>query len=168
MKNLDERSCYNSDDQPLKLKPNQIQLNVEASDWEEAIKIACEPLIVDGSIDKSYIKNVIDRERRWPTGLPTQPIAVAIPHAETGENIKKSAVAVAVLKESVKFHESGGGAGNFVDVKIVFVLAINDSARHLKVLRQLMNVFSNSKKLDALIAANTNEEFAALFNGFEE
>jgi len=148
----------------LNLDPRHIQIGIEASDWQEAIELACEPLILDNFVNNLYVKDVIDRELIWPTGLPVKPIAVAIPHAESRVNIKESTIAAAVLKEKVKFREAGGDIDDYVDVKIVFILAIKDSTHQLEVLRRLMNAFSNGETLKALISARNSYEFAELFN----
>ena len=63
------------------LEASCVQLDVAASDWQEAIQKTCGPLLEGGYVKNGYSNDVIAREKQWATGLPTMPVGVAIPHA---------------------------------------------------------------------------------------
>ena len=59
-------------------------------------------LIDAGFVHESYKDAVIERERVFPTGLPTQGINVAIPHTDS-IHVKKEGFLVGVLEQPVTF-----------------------------------------------------------------
>jgi len=92
----------------VELDSRLIQLNIVCEKWQEAIKAAVGPLEQYGLISEHYVKSVLEREEKWPTGLPAAPYGIAIPHAEQTNDIFKSGISVAVLKNSVPFRLAGG------------------------------------------------------------
>lgn len=148
----------------IHLLGRNVQIGIEVEDWVAAIEKACVPLIKGSYINDKYIQDVIEREKRWPTALPTQPVAVAIPHGEHTENIYKSAISACLLKRPVCFRESGGEETNKLEVVLIFILAIKNNEGQTDVLRQLMGVISDQNILKALLKAETEQEFANIFN----
>ncbi len=73
-----------------------------------------------GHVRASYKEALLAREERFPTGLPTQVMAVAIPHTDV-EHVERSFISVARLAEPVAFHEMGANAT--VDVQAGHQLA---------------------------------------------
>lgn len=116
-----------------------------------------------GCVSAGYADAVLQRESEFPTGLPTAPFGVALPHADC-EHVKRTAIAVGILSQDLKFHLMGSPEDT-VDVKVVFLLAIRDPdvlidvlqglATMLQkpaVLRQLSRVTSASEVIDILVS----------------
>lgn len=147
------------------LNASCIQLNVEATDWQDAIRKACIPLIDNGFVTKDYPNDVIEREKQWATGLPTMPVGVAIPHALKPDNVIEAQVAACRLNTPVMFTQSGGTEDDDpVAAHIVFVLALKDAKAQLGLLQTLMIAISDEELLNQLIHATTPEEFSNIFN----
>lgn len=148
----------------LKLNSSCIQLDVMAGNWEEAIVKAASPLIENGYVTPGYVDDVIERELQWATGLPTEPLGVAIPHALKPDNVLHAQIAVCRLREPVPFHQSGGTPGeDDVPCQIIFVLALKDPQAQLSLLQSLMVVISDEELLCELRDAATVEEFNDIF-----
>lgn len=107
----------------------------EAEDWEEAITLCGECMMSHGSVSRDFINSCIEREREYPTGLPTD-IPVAIPHSKA-EGIRENCICLLRLKHPVRFYRMDD-TDEYVDTKLVFNLAIKDADNHLEFLKRLI------------------------------
>ena len=83
-----------------------IKIGAEAANTEEAIRLVGAMMTREGFVEEAYTEDVFKREQSFPTGLPTEPIAIAIPHADP-ERVIKSGIGIAVFKQPVKFRIMG-------------------------------------------------------------
>jgi len=128
---------------------------------EEAIKSLASLLENGGYVKNSFMKAVLDREVIFPTGLPTQPYGIAIPHTDA-EHVNQGAIAVGVLKYSVVFTEMGD-LDSSVDVSIISMLAIDDPNVLISMLRKLAGAFQDVEFLKGLKFAKGAEEILAQY-----
>jgi PTS system galactitol-specific IIA component len=120
----------------------------------------------DGSVKDTYFDAMLERERAYPTGLPTQEVKVALPHAGV-EHVNYSAMAVGILAHPVKFGEMGA-PDNELDVEIVLMLANADPDEQVQTLRKLVDMFDEPASLLALMAAGSPAEVVKLMkDGFQ-
>ena len=82
---------------------------------EEVLGILSDKLYEQGIVKEDYKKNVILREKNYPTGLPLVHDKVAIPHTDACY-VEETRICVASLKEPVEF----GTMGSSSDEKIPF------------------------------------------------
>lgn len=127
------------------LSEDLVLIDIEAKDHTAALKRLGELLYNKGYVKETYAQAVLERELVYPTGLPTSGVGVAIPHTDT-EHVNIPAVAVATLKNSVKF-QIMGNPEDVVDVQIIFMLAIKNPKMQLKMLQQLMSIFQKEELL---------------------
>jgi PTS system galactitol-specific IIA component len=80
-----------------------MRVGAEAKNTEEAIRLVGGMMAAEGYVEELYWQDVYAREQKFPTGLPTQPVAIAIPHADP-DKVLKGGIAVAVFK-----HRSSSG-----------------------------------------------------------
>lgn len=106
-------------------------------------------LLAKGFVTESYPQAVLNRESRFPTGLPTEPIAIAIPHADP-EHCLVPALACAVLKEPVTFGLMGDDSAT-VSASIVLLLALS-AEKQVQFLSHLSDLFSDGEALQQLHA----------------
>lgn len=132
----------------MKIEKDLIKLGLNFSQKEEVLKFIANLLSKKKYVKDDFIVSVIERESTFPTGLPTRPYAVAIPHTDS-DKVIESKVAFATLKEPVVF-SSMGDSDTEVYVKMIFMLAINDSNEQLQVLQNVMSVIQNEKLLNKL------------------
>ena len=147
------------------IHPACVQLDVASTDWADAIQAACRPLITGGFVKPDYPADVIAREKKWATGLPTLPAGVAIPHALGADNVIEAQIAACRLQRAVSFVQSGGTEQDDpVEVQLIFILALKDSKAQLHLLQRLMLAISNEEMLAGLLQADTPEKFSGIFN----
>ena len=106
-----------------------------ADNWEEAIKLCGKCMMEHGSVNQSFVDACIQREKEYPTGLPSV-IPVAIPHSKA-EGIKKNCVCFLRLDHPVRFYRMDDSE-EYCDTKLVFNLAIRAADDHLEFLQKLM------------------------------
>ena len=119
---------------------------------EEVIKLLCDRLEDQGYVDESYYQLVIEREREFPTGLPTKPHAAAIPHA-AGGGVRKTGLAVAVLPHDAVLFHAMDDPDKVLDVRIVILMAIVDSANQVPMLQWICTLIQDEGLVDRLLSA---------------
>ena len=122
-----------------------------ANSSEEAITLCGEALHKAGIVGEDFGKACVEREKDYPTGLPTE-IPTAIPHAKVS-GIKENAICLLKLESPVIFRRLDDDTEQ-VD------LAIKDPNEHLQVLQRMME-FLNNKEVLLKCKELSNEETVA-------
>ena len=142
----------------LSIDRDTIRLGLSASDWEEGIRLASAPLIEKGSIEKRYVDAMIDSvHRNGPYFVLTRGMALA--HARPEDGVIKADLALATLHTPLTFH-----AGDNDPVRLIIVLAAQDSHSHLDVISALADVISDPESLGQLIEAQEISQVVSLLN----
>ncbi|HCX64945.1 MAG TPA: PTS fructose transporter subunit IIA [Eubacteriaceae bacterium] len=136
--------------------------DLQAKDSFDAIEQLGKKMLEKGFVKSSYVKAVTDREKEYPTGLPTVSVKVAIPHTDT-THVNQSAIGVGILKDPVEFMMMGG-SGERVPAEIIFLLAIEDQKLQLETLKKLMNLFQNDDLLKEIKAEKETGKLAKRLN----
>jgi PTS system galactitol-specific IIA component len=121
-----------------------IELKFDAKSKEDVIYCLGDKLRKAGCIKEGFEEAVLEREKQYPTGLPT-PVPIALCH-EKAEWVKKTAISIATLGKPVRFNNMGN-PNTVVDVDIVFLLAVKDPNNHMKLLKKLMVFFKDGETL---------------------
>ena len=139
-----------------------ILLHQTAASREEIIGRLARLMQDAGYVGPTYGQAAIEREREFPTGLPCEEVAVAIPHAFS-DDVMKSGVAAAMLDEPVEFVNMGDDE-DVLDVEMVLLMANAEGGdSHMDDLQELMVIFSRPELLRRLRYAKDVEEFAYYF-----
>lgn len=133
--------------------------HVNAADSDEVIHYLAEQLYQAGKVKATFEQAVKDREKIYPTGLPTGKIAVAIPHTNV-EYVNEAAIAFATLAHPVKFHNMAV-TDQTVDAQIVVMLAMKNPHSQVSMLQKLMALFQDQALLAQLQQITDSEQ---LFN----
>lgn len=139
-----------------------IIFNMDAKDNMNAIEQLANKLLDHDSVKESFVEAIKIREEKYPTGLPTEAIGVAIPHTDS-IHVKKGALALGLLKNPVKFQVMGMPEDN-VDVSIIFMMAIDEPQGHLEMLQKLMEILQQKDLLINIKQANSSKEVANFLN----
>lgn len=139
-----------------------IMLNLENVDKTKVLTVMANRLIDKGYVKESYLPAVLNREEEYPTGLPTNGVGVAIPHADT-KHVLKPGIAVATLKDPVKFNVMGNPEQE-IDVKLLFMLAIKEPEVQVNILKKLVSIFQAKELLIKLISINCEKELVDILN----
>lgn len=129
---------------------------------DDAIKKMASLLKNEGYVKDSFESAVLEREKIYPTGLPTQPFGIAIPHTDS-EHVNRAAMAIGVLPEAVVFNEMGS-LDSPIEVRIVSMLAIEDATKMVNILSELATVFQNQGLIRDIATARTAEDVLRLYH----
>lgn len=123
-------------------------------------------LFEQGKVKEEFAERVKEREMGFPTGLPTIPYGVAIPHTEQ-DSVIETSLAFARLKNEVVF-KSILGDGSDVNVKFVFCLASRDSEGHMQFMKNIMTAFQSEEIQNRLLDAKDNDELYEILKFIDE
>jgi PTS system galactitol-specific IIA component len=129
----------------------------KAVTYSEMIDQLSQNLLDKQLVTKDYPQAVKDREKKFPTGLPTEPMGVAIPHTDP-KYVRVNAVSVGILKEPIEMTVMGT-ENEKVNVSIIFLLSLGQSNKQLNILSRIMSVVQNQEMLKRFENAS-NEEVA--------
>ncbi|WP_182188572.1 PTS sugar transporter subunit IIA [Pectinatus frisingensis] len=127
-----------------------ILLDLMGKDRETLLGKMADNLCENGFVKNTYKDAILAREKIFPTGLPTQPYGVAIPHTDI-EHVNTPAISIARFKEPVEFTIMGEKDVT-VPVKLAFMLAMKEKHTQLDMLQKLMAVLQNEDALNFLAA----------------
>ena len=147
------------------LRIEHILVDVEAADTQDAIRELTGALVETDHVTPEFAEDVWKREGTFPTGLPTQPLAVAIPHADP-DHVSKSAVCVGMLKSPVRFAQMGTDGSTVLDVPIIFMLAIKEKEKQVEMIQQLISLIQSPELLDGLSKVKNSAEAMDLIQTF--
>lgn len=134
-----------------------INFQINPSSQEELLSSLSDQLLEKGVVKDTFVTGIIDREKNFPTGLPVQPFGVAIPHTDN-DHVVKEQIGFASLKEPVKFKIMGSDS-DYVDVSLVFILALKYPDKQLDMLQKLITLFQNEGVLNQLYECNEVDLF---------
>jgi len=139
------------------IKYENINIRDSAKDWIEAVKIAAEPLLSDGTITENYVDKMIDTVRELGAYIVISK-DVAIPHARPEDGAERTAISLLKLKNRVAFTPEK-------EVNTIIVLASSNSDTHIQLLKSLSLLLSQKEKYNALIESVDKDEIFRIFNG---
>ena len=150
------------------LDKNNILLDVEFNNKEELITAVVGKMAENGYVKQSYATAVLERESQYPTGLPTEDVITALPHANSNDDVIKTGIGVARLVSPVEFNCMGDDE-TVLEVSLVFVLASTaGEGSHLEDLQNLMSCFTREGLLLDLMKASEVDEFVKIVENMEE
>lgn len=146
------------------IAPEFMVVGLEAEDKEAAIRSLAALLHDKKYVKDSYTEAVLTREKSFPTGLRTMDVHVAIPHCDLGYCLKPG-IAVGVLNKPVVFTEMATH-DQYVDAKIIFLLAITEPDQQVVWLSRLVTLFQTPGFLLELSQApDTKTGYQILIDG---
>lgn len=126
----------------------------EASDWKEAIKMSCESLEADGTVEANYKDDIIDCVEKYGPYIVIIP-EVAMPHSqENAKGVHKTAISFMKLNKPVAFDENDREK----DARLFFTLASCNPEQHLNNMMRLSEMLSNEQVIEALLKAENEKD----------
>lgn len=144
------------------LKRDLVQLDWEVTDRTEFFERMGRKLLRLGYVRDSFPAALEERERTYPTALPTQPEAIAIPHSDT-EHVVTPFIASTRLAHPVTWHDMADRDQTH-EVRFVFVLGFTQDDGHVKVLQILLEAFQDPRLVPALESARTEDDYFAVLS----
>lgn len=139
------------------LKRERIHITGGSFQWQEAIRFAGKQLLEWGSIEKRYLDTIVSQIRYYgPYMFITQGLVLA--HAKPEDGVNHLDVSMTVFQNPVKFSE-------FHEAGVIITLAIEDQEKHLKILKDIMTVFSEENQVESVLKLESEE---AILNFLEK
>jgi galactitol PTS system EIIA component len=139
------------------IKNGIILTNLKANSKEEVFKILYDKLYKSGNVKESFYNGLVEREKRFPTGILLKSYNIAIPHTDP-EHVINPSIAIATLQEPVIF-QCMDDENKSVDVKMVFILALKEAHSHIEILQKIILMIQNDLLLEKLLKSQNKEEF---------
>ncbi len=136
-----------------------VETNLIVNDRKEALKHMSDLLQKRGLVKDGFFEAIIAREKRFPTGIATKFMGVAIPHTFE-DYVNAAGIAIAVLPKPVVFKNMV--TNDDLDVSIIFMLAVKDAKHQVSTLQKLGAVFQNPATLKNVFEANTKIEIVEI------
>lgn len=138
-----------------------IQLDVECTDWKDAVQKSAQALLEHGYIEKRYIDAMIANIEKYGPYIVVAP-GFAMPHGSVEQGSNRLGMNLVRLKTPVSF-----GAGELDPIEFVCCLSAVDHKSHLKAFFNLMNMLENQELKQMLQTCCTAEQAAAVIEKFE-
>ncbi len=121
------------------------------------IRLLCDKAMDNGCIEPVFVQAVLEREKEYPTGLPTL-VPIAIPHIHDG--------CLTILFLNGSLGRSGvismhGGSGRRHRGKLVFLFGITDPSYQTAVLRKFSTIFQSEEELHQMMETKEAEKVMA-------
>lgn len=139
-----------------------VKLQVEADNWEDAIRNSTDVLVNTGIAKPSYIDGMIQATKETgPYIVITK--HVALPHARPETGAEKIGISIATLKRPVVF-----GNKENDPVKYIFGLSALDNQTHLTAMSELAELLDHKAFYQVLDNAQKPEEIIDFITSFEK
>lgn len=126
----------------------------EAPDWRAAIRMSCESLEADGTVEADYKDQIISCVEKYGPYIVIMP-DVAMPHCQEGaRGVHKTTIGFMKLEKPVSFEEGDPEK----DARLFFTLASCNSDQHLENMTKLSEVLMNEDVVKELLEAKGPED----------
>ncbi|SJZ68113.1 BglG family transcription antiterminator [Anaerorhabdus furcosa] len=141
--------------------PRLMNIQLEASDWEDAIRKSGQKLVDYDYATPNYIDEVINSTKiNGPYYVITTNIA--LPHVKPMFGALKIGLGISILKTPIVF-----GNADLDPVKYIFFLTALDNETHLNALSILVDLFNDKEFFNCLSSAKTSIEVSEYIIKFE-
>lgn len=143
------------------LVETHIQLDVECTDWKDAVRKSAQTLLEHGYIEDRYIDSMIASIEKYGPYVVLSP-GFAMPHDRVEQGSNRLGMNLIRLKTPVSF-----GAGDLDPIEFVCCLSAIDHKSHLKAFFNLMNMLEKPEFKQLLHDCRTAEQAVAVIEKFE-
>ena len=130
----------------------------DVKDWKDAIRLSCESLEADGTVEANYKEDIIACVEKYGPYIVIMP-HVAMPHSqECAKGVHKTAIAFMKSEKPVTFDPEDPDK----DAQLFFTLASCNSEQHLANMMRLSEMLMNETVIDELLKAKSPEDLLVI------
>ena len=144
----------------LYLNEELVFRNVQAKTDSEVLAFLASEMYKKNYVKEEYIQAIQEREKEYPTGLPSTPPGIAIPHANY-EMVNKTTLAIATLKDPVLFHNMENN-NEQLPIQIVIMMAIGEPHWQVEMLQKIVGIIQDEPLRQEMIRAGNDTELLEL------
>ena len=134
------------------LRPQLVDVAVEAKDWEDAVRKAGSLLVADDAIEPRFIDAMIQVAKDLGPYIVVAP-GIALPHARPEDGVKKGSIGIMTLDPPIPF-----GNERNDPVFLVVTLAAVDNEQHVTGLAQMAAVMGEEDLVERIRATKDKDE----------
>lgn len=145
-----------------------IQLDLDVESSEELFEIISEQLMKRGYVTEDFLESIKVREEEYPTALPIEPYAVAIPHTDP-ECIITPFISCIRMKHPVPWREMAANEVVHM-VRFVFMLGFKQEDvgdAHVELLQILVTNCQKAEFMEQLVKAEDSDTYYNLVLSME-
>ncbi len=140
------------------VEQNHAKFAEQAKDWQDAVRMSCEVLEADGTVEANYKEDIIACIEKYGPYIVIAP-NIAMPHSQEGASgVHKTAIAFMHLNTPVSFEPGNPD----LDAQLFFTLASCDPEQHLSNMQKLVEMLSNEDLVKELADAQNADDLLAL------
>lgn len=132
------------------LNDNGVVITDQKFTWDQVIRFCGENMCQRGTISPEYIEKIISQIRYYGPYMFILP-NVILAHAKPEDGVFRLDISMTILKQGVQFSD-------FHNARIVMILAAEDQERHLRILKNIQEIFSIPARVDKLMEMNDSAE----------
>ncbi|WP_028274554.1 PTS sugar transporter subunit IIA [Atopococcus tabaci] len=148
----------------LKLNEELVFTNLSFSHKEEALTFLSEQLLEKAYVKEDYPHAILEREKEYPTGLPSQGAGIAIPHANN-DLVNETMIAIGVLTDPVVF-QSMENPEQDLNISIIVMLAIKEPHGQIEMLQRVVSIIQNAELTRQIADSNDKNEVVSLIKPY--
>lgn len=138
------------------LKQENVQILEQVDSWQDAIRIAVEPLITGGYVEPRYVDGVFENTLNYGPYYVLTP-DLALIHARSEQGVLHRQLAVTLLRQPIRFSPDG------YNVRLLVAFAEEDPVSHNESLQYLASMFSDTAKMKGILEAQSPQELYHYF-----
>ncbi|MBP2660241.1 MAG: putative IIA-like nitrogen-regulatory protein PtsN [Firmicutes bacterium] len=140
--------------------PDVIHLNVECSDWYEAVKVGTDLLVRKNCVEKRYLDAIVRNHKELGPYMVIAP-GIMLAHARPEDGVLKLSLSLVTLKMPIVF-------GNETNdpVKLLITLAATNQDSHLSTLAELMELLMSEEDIEKMMNADKEEEIIKIVSRY--
>lgn len=136
------------------LQRDRIRITDRMYTWQDAIRFSGDCLVKAGSVESRYLEHIISQSECYgPYMFVTEGLALA--HAKPEDGVHHLDIALTIFRIPVQFPEGK-------EARIIATLAAEDQEKHLKILKDIMTVFSVESMVETIAVQRSGEEILRL------
>lgn len=128
---------------------DKINIIDKIENWENAIRLAAKPLILDNSITENYVRAMINNVKKFGAYIVIND-TIALAHSRPEDGVTKDCLSLLKINDGVIFDENLSEK-----VYLIFVLGAVTNKSHIDVLSKLMEIIDNQDMIDRMIEATS-------------
>lgn len=130
---------------------NTIQVMDHIDSLSEGIELGAKLLLDNGCTESSYSAALLRNFEEYGSKFMVSPFII-LPHARPEQGVLKSGISIILLQQSFYYREC------YEPIRLIVILAAQDSKTHLRFLKTLSEIFMNEQKLKRILSSHTKEQ----------
>lgn len=130
-------------------------LQVEAEDWQDALRKSGAPLVEAGIVEQRYVDSIIHSKKHHVSYLVVAK-NIALPHTLPKFGVNRCGIGITSLKKPIVFGNTENDP-----VKYIFFLSAVDNEQHLPAMQQLLEYMNDQVFLQLLDTSQDSDEIMA-------